>query len=202
MRLLQLRITRPLFKNAPTGDPRLAAGYGWGRPPPLPPLASQAPPSWRQPIPAATVCPRAPGSQYTGAAAVGTQMPVVLPGANTQTWLITHLLAQMQQQDGGTTGLGTAGKACRKLHTQKNQVYSEPESVIDGYLFDVRRRLGVEEDDTWQLWMMTQQLQFGKTLGMNRLHHRVSHDLSLSLRGRRSRARPTFANFSELFIRP
>ncbi len=51
-----------------------------------------------------------------------------------------------------------AGKAYRRMHAMKNRVYQEPENVIQQYIDEVRRRLGVEDGDVWQLWQYTERL--------------------------------------------
>ena len=175
---------------APMAGPA-TSGYGSGRYPgatgPMPLGAAMsfgggAPPSsgvWRSgPAPGAT-------TQF----APGLGPPGTTMGQLTQdqmfNMMMLHMMSRLQRDGPGSS---TAGRSVRRMHSIKNQVYTAPEATIQAYLEEVKRKLGVEEHDPWQLWQMTGAIQWGRMQGMRRIHHHLGHVVALSLKGRRREA--------------
>ena len=80
-----------------------------------------------------------------------------------------HMMASWmaQQMGDGTLVVDTltgAGRASRRIHKLKSRPFVEPEAVIQEYLLETQRRLGVEAGDPWQLWQMTEKIAWQQLL--------------------------------------
>ncbi len=88
-------------------------------------------------------------------------------------------LSRADEEEGGVGG----GKAFKRIHNLKKRVEKQPRAIINNYLAELSEKLGVEPGDTWQIWMWTERIHWGKMLGLKRVHWHLSHVLTLSLRG-------------------
>ena len=97
-----------------------------------------------------------------------------------------QLLMKMAKNEGGSDGVaGSAGRAVRRVHQMRNKPLTKPDATVLEYIEDTREEVGAEDGEPWQLWSLTEKLQWGKMQGLRRIHFHLSHILTMSLRGNR-----------------
>ncbi len=79
--------------------------------------------------------------------------------------------------------LAGGGKAFRRLTKLKRRVMEQPQQVTGEYIRDCMLRLGAEPSDNWQLYQMTEKINWKNQLGLKRCHWYLSHALTHFLRG-------------------
>jgi hypothetical protein len=57
----------------------------------------------------------------------------------------------------------------------QQRVKTDPISVAASYVDEVKKELGVSEEEAWALWHMTDVVAWGKMLGLKRVHYHLSH---------------------------
>jgi hypothetical protein len=90
------------------------------------------------------------------------------------------MLEQMMKREEGAghdsgDPTGTVGQAVAHLDEMQLRVKADPISVTISYVDEVKKELGVSEEEAWALWHMTGTVVWGKMLGLRRVHHHVSH---------------------------
>ena len=88
------------------------------------------------------------------------------------------------EEDQGDVG----GRAFKRIRKLKGKVEKDPVPLITDYLEEVQNVLGVEDGDPWQVYQMTENVPWGKMLGLKRCHWYLLHALAYSLRGRKHQA--------------
>ena len=89
-------------------------------------------------------------------------------------------------EDGGDfdgSGGVRAGRAFRQLHQSRRRVDQAPVGLVEEYLGECRRKLGAEVDDSWAPWQVTATIQWGRMLGLKRIHFHLSKILGRLLAG-------------------
>ena len=100
--------------------------------------------------------------------------------------MIMQQMTKMERQwneEGADGDLARGGKAFRKVHQMRKRVDRAPIQVVDLYLEEVRRKLGAEPGDPWQPWHYTERIQWGRMLGLKRVHYHLSKILGRILAG-------------------
>ena len=98
------------------------------------------------------------------------------------------MMMPMIQQQGkkSSTEEEKGGKAFRRIRSMKARTEDQPEKIVSQFLEEAMDKLGVEEGDAWQLWMLSEKINWGNMSGLHRCHFHLCHALTLSLRGKKT----------------
>ena len=88
-----------------------------------------------------------------------------------------------RDSDNPGDGLTGAGKSLQRLNKMQDRVTKQPKAVVSDYLREVRKQLGVEPGEAWQLWQYSQKIPWGRMKGLHRMHYHQLYAVTLSLRG-------------------
>jgi len=102
--------------------------------------------------------------------------------------VIMMALMELLKKQRSQTEEQPGGKAVRRLQKLRSRVETEPEAIVGQYLQDIMDKLGTEPGDSFQPWMWTSRINWGKLAGLHRVHFHLSHILGLSLKGKKKQA--------------
>lgn len=102
--------------------------------------------------------------------------------------VIMLALMELLQKQKGQGEEQAGGKAVRRLQKLRGRVETEPEAIVGLYLQEIIDKLGTEPGDSFQPWMWTSRISWGKLAVLHRVHFHLSHILGLSLKSKNKQA--------------
>lgn len=162
----------------------------------LPPSLGTQMPAWMEPEEADVSDYERLTRRFGGPAKAGTHgssgygKPTPAPDfqqLDPQTQMMMMMMSMMQQQN-KKSGVEEekGGKAFRRIRSMKARTEDQPEKIVSQFLEEAMDKLGVEDGDAWQLWQMSEKINWGNMSGLHRCHFHIAHALTLSLKGKKT----------------
>ena len=99
-------------------------------------------------------------------------------GEMTQAMMLTLLMQQNKKNEAEEDQGDVGGRAFTRIHKLKGKVEKDPVPLITEYLKEVQNMLGTGEGDPWQVFQITENVPWGRMLGLKRCHWHLSHALA------------------------